>query len=299
MMPGMDGLEAVRIIRNEIDSEYAKNIPIIALTANAITGTEEVFLKNGFQAFLTKPIDIIRLNEAIKRWVRDKDLEKELRTKGELTEQAPLETNKLYDDPRISAFEENPPQGFDYKKALERFGDIDAYADSLKSYMIHTPPLLEELKASAQAEMADQYRITVHGLKSSSYAIGAEHTGKLAEELEKKAASKDLDFMVNHTAALTGSASELIAWLSKILERIQSGEEKPLKHEPDSAVLMRIMEAAEAYDQEGLDNALADLEKFNYENGAQLGGWIKEQADSSGFEAIAEKLLQEGFVKEK
>ncbi|GHV33007.1 hypothetical protein FACS18949_05830 [Clostridia bacterium] len=69
MMPGMDGVEAVRLIR-EIGTDYAKNVPIIALTANAIAGSEDMFLKNGFQAFIPKPIDVARMDEVISRWVR-------------------------------------------------------------------------------------------------------------------------------------------------------------------------------------------------------------------------------------
>jgi CheY-like chemotaxis protein len=78
MMPGMDGIETVRIIREEIGTDYAKSVPIIALTANAIAGNEEMFLGKGFQAFLSKPIDIQRMDQVIRKWVRDRELEKEL-----------------------------------------------------------------------------------------------------------------------------------------------------------------------------------------------------------------------------
>jgi CheY-like chemotaxis protein len=76
MMPGMDGVEATRIIREEIGTEYARTVPIIALTANAIVGSEDMFLQNGFQAFLSKPIDIMRMDIIINHWVRDKKMEK-------------------------------------------------------------------------------------------------------------------------------------------------------------------------------------------------------------------------------
>jgi CheY-like chemotaxis protein len=69
MMPGLDGIETVRIMREEIENAYAKNIPVIALTANAVSGTQELFLKKGFQDFLSKPIDILRLDEVIRRWI--------------------------------------------------------------------------------------------------------------------------------------------------------------------------------------------------------------------------------------
>jgi CheY-like chemotaxis protein len=77
MMPELDGIETARIIREEIGTEYAKNIPIIALTANAATGNKNEFIEKGFQAFLSKPIDIIRLDAAVNQWLRNKDLERE------------------------------------------------------------------------------------------------------------------------------------------------------------------------------------------------------------------------------
>jgi signal transduction histidine kinase/AmiR/NasT family two-component response regulator len=72
IMPEMDGIEAVRIIRNEIDSEYARTVPIIALTANAVASNEEMFIKNGFTAALSKPIDLMRLDSVLNQFVRDR-----------------------------------------------------------------------------------------------------------------------------------------------------------------------------------------------------------------------------------
>ena len=68
MMPEMDGIETAKTIRN-LGTEYARNIPIIALTANAIQGAEDMFYANGFQGFLSKPIDILRLDSVIQKWV--------------------------------------------------------------------------------------------------------------------------------------------------------------------------------------------------------------------------------------
>jgi signal transduction histidine kinase/DNA-binding NarL/FixJ family response regulator/HPt (histidine-containing phosphotransfer) domain-containing protein len=77
MMPGMDGIETVANIR-ALDSEYAKTVPIIALTANAIVGNEQMFLAHGFQAFVSKPIELRRMDMVLKQWVRNRDLENNL-----------------------------------------------------------------------------------------------------------------------------------------------------------------------------------------------------------------------------
>ena len=71
MMPELDGIETTKIIREEINSEYARTIPIVALTANALAGSEEMFLNSGFQKFLPKPIDIQKLDKVLKELLVD------------------------------------------------------------------------------------------------------------------------------------------------------------------------------------------------------------------------------------
>ncbi|MDR1786068.1 MAG: response regulator [Spirochaetaceae bacterium] len=72
MMPGMDGLEATKIIRS-MDSEYARQVPIVALTANALAENEKMFLANGFDAFVPKPIDILRLDGVLNAFIKPRD----------------------------------------------------------------------------------------------------------------------------------------------------------------------------------------------------------------------------------
>ena len=68
MMPGMDGIEATRMIR-AIDTEYTRALPVIALTADAVAGNEQRFKEKGFQAFVTKPINIMKLDAVVRRWI--------------------------------------------------------------------------------------------------------------------------------------------------------------------------------------------------------------------------------------
>jgi CheY-like chemotaxis protein len=77
MMPGMDGIEAVRIIRKwEEEQKNGKSeqsdirVPIIALTANALAGNMEMFMTEGFDAFISKPISIVQIDTVLNRWVR-------------------------------------------------------------------------------------------------------------------------------------------------------------------------------------------------------------------------------------
>ncbi|MCL2139865.1 MAG: ATP-binding protein [Treponema sp.] len=67
MMPEMDGIEAAKLIR-----KFGYKHPIIALTANAVVGQQEIFLANGFDAYISKPIDRRQLNDALNKFIRDK-----------------------------------------------------------------------------------------------------------------------------------------------------------------------------------------------------------------------------------
>jgi signal transduction histidine kinase/ActR/RegA family two-component response regulator len=69
MMPDMDGIETAGKIR-ALGTEYAKKIPIIALTANAAVGNEQMFLEHDFQAFLPKPVNIIDLDTIVRKWIQ-------------------------------------------------------------------------------------------------------------------------------------------------------------------------------------------------------------------------------------
>jgi signal transduction histidine kinase/CheY-like chemotaxis protein len=71
MMPGLDGIETVNIIREELgaSSEYARTVPIAALTANAIIGNEAMFLEQGFQAMLSKPMEIDKLEALLIKYL--------------------------------------------------------------------------------------------------------------------------------------------------------------------------------------------------------------------------------------
>ncbi|MBP1561399.1 MAG: response regulator, partial [Oscillospiraceae bacterium] len=82
MMPDMDGIETVSHIRKS-DDEYNRNIPIVALTANAVSGVKEMFLNAGFQDFVSKPIENAALQRSLKKWLPEEKIQKEQGTDNE------------------------------------------------------------------------------------------------------------------------------------------------------------------------------------------------------------------------
>ncbi|MCL2590984.1 MAG: ATP-binding protein [Betaproteobacteria bacterium] len=236
MMPEMDGIETVRVIRNEIETSYAKTIPIIAMTANAIVGNEEMFLRSGFQAFVTKPIDVMLLDSVIRHWVRDKRMEIEY---SNWQANAGTEGQKIIDlnskkgqelgvsaESREQGDKGEPSKatlipGLNLEEFLDRLGgDEELLRDILDSYAQSTPAVLEKIRTVTREELAN-YAVFVHGIKGSSRNICAEAVGKLAEELERAAKTNDFAFVEANNDAFLQAVEKQILQISDFLSKTQ------------------------------------------------------------------------------
>jgi len=292
MMPVMDGIEATRLIRN-IDSDYARNIPIIALTANAILGNEEMFLDNGFQAFVSKPIEIARLDAVIREWVRDKEQE-ELYMRSDIYQQPAA------NESAVLLFDKEIP-GVNVKKGLIRFsGDGEAYMDVLRSFSKNTPPLLDSLNEIADSDFharpsedrLPEYETIVHGIKGSSASICAIKTSELALDLENAARSGDYGYILNNHKPFIDTARALISDIGEALEKANAGKHKQQKDKPDPELLKKLKVACNNYEMNAVDDILDELETYEYEKDGDLIIWLRENADLTNFDEIVQRLSE-------
>jgi signal transduction histidine kinase/CheY-like chemotaxis protein/PAS domain-containing protein len=264
MMSGMDGIEAARIIREEVGTEYAKTVPIIALTANAIVGNEEMFLAKGFQAFLSKPLEITNLDTVIRDFVRDKDFEKSLA-------QANLNLSK----------------------GLERFnGDVESYIQVLRSFKASTMNLLEKIK-EVKRDNLTEYAINMHGIKGSSRGICAAKLGDQAEALEKAAREGNYSYITANNEAFLEASLKLLSLLDGIIRQMAPKNTKLKKDKPESETLQNLLAACNAYDMDRVDAAMADIEAYEYENDDGLAAWLRENVDKMNLAQIKERLANE------
>jgi CheY-like chemotaxis protein len=183
MMPGMDGIEAADAIRS-IDSEYARKIPIIALTANAIQGTENMFYQHGFLAFISKPIDIMELDSVIKKWVRNESVE----SSSIPNTTAPCASHNEDNNKPVRHI-----PGVDTEKGLSLYGgDLGIYLPTLRSHVSYTTDVLGKLRTVSK-ETLPEYVINVHGFKGTSASIGAENIVANIKAWLEKHDGKNLD----------------------------------------------------------------------------------------------------------
>ncbi|MDR2355669.1 MAG: response regulator [Clostridiales Family XIII bacterium] len=223
MMPEMDGIETVRIIREEIGTDYAQKVPIIALTANALAGNDDMFKAHGFQDFLSKPIDIMKMDVALNAWIKNAAREKAYREasangdESGAAEAAPAQAraageaqNGAAQKPK-KALTEQGIEGLDIADALRRFGGKESiFITILRSFVNSMPALLDRFGV-CDADGLSDYTITVHGIKGSCRNIGAKALGDEAEALETAAKAGDLDKIRAGTDALIAGVRRLIA----------------------------------------------------------------------------------------
>ncbi|MDR0435141.1 MAG: response regulator [Gracilibacteraceae bacterium] len=288
MMPGMDGLEATRLIR-AIGTEYARNVPIIALTANAVIGNEQMFLDNGFQAFISKPIDIVRLDAVMRRWVRDKTMENPAAGAGETASPGDAAGAAETVSAEAAALEALAGvAGLDPRARAERFGgDGDVYVQVLRSYAANTGPLLAQIRSVAPEGLAD-YAVTVHGIKGSSRGVGAVVVGDMAAELEQAAKAGDIDLVRRRNGEFLTAAETLLDALDAALG--DGARNKPRKEAPDGDLLALLTERCAEYDMDGIDEVMAKLDEFTYEKEADLIAWLREKIDQMEFAAVSARL---------
>ena len=285
MMPGMDGLEAVRIIRNELSGNYGRTVPIIALTANALTGNEKMFLAHGCNAFISKPIDIMQLDTALNTWVRDKQSAETLKkaeTELAKTKKEEPEAPGILDNVTVA--------GVDIVQGRQRYNGETAYLEILRSWCLHTPALLEKLK-NPSLENLPEYSIAVHGLKGSSYGIFANDIGKKAEELEAFAKAGDFSSVQAANAAFIEMVEALLADLGEVLEKAAAGKDAKKKAAaPDPALLAKLLDATKRYKSVLMEEILTNMELYDYESGGELVDWLREQVDNLEYDAICDRL---------
>ena len=203
MMPGMDGIEATRLIRT-LDTEYAKTVPIIALTANAIAGNEQMFLEYGFQDFLSKPVSITKMDAAIRKWIM-----KESQPPAAELVITPYsaEIPKAVEIPGVNA-----------NLGLSLYdGDMEMFVDILSSFAESIPSELDKLRNVSESGLS-AYAVDAHTIKGSASSIGAKDLTEKAKKLEFAAKDGDLSVVLAENEGFIKDTETLIADILTFLE---------------------------------------------------------------------------------
>ena len=259
MMPHMDGIEATRILR-----EKGYTGAIIALTANAITGNDEMFMEKGFDGFISKPIDVRRLNACLNRFIRDRH---------------PMEAGKHFAheaDTEVRA-EVDP-------KILEAFR-----RDALKA--------METLSDTMEGGDLKLYTTTVHAMKSALANINQPERSAYASELEKAGEKGDTEFIRQNT-------SRFLTMLEALVNDIGADDDEGLAEDEAedtellTVELLKVVEACGEYDDHAAYTALDALEEKQWKSETaaalkNIRNTLFLHSDFDDAKAEAEKMIEE------
>lgn len=276
MMPEMDGIETLHRIRDKV-GRYYQTVPIIALTANAAPGNREMFLEEGFDDFVEKPLEISVLERVLRRNLPEEK----------------IVYNDVHDvksqDGEMGNKEIEPEQATAPDESGIVIGDLDVekgimYCGSEKAYL----EILENCYEEGAEERAiieklfedkdwKDYTIRVHAVKSTMKSIGANVLFEKAKALEMAGRNNDIDYiMKNHNDMLDEhcrvmnelAQSPLLS--CKAQESISPENNTALEELPEledetlDKLLGEMEGAAYSLDGEGMLNVLAQMQKYRY-----------------------------------
>jgi len=296
MMPGIDGVETVKQIR---DLGYSE--PIVALTANAVFGQAEMFLQNGFDEFISKPVDLYRLDIILNKFIRGKQSQETLDKVKKQNEQNydidSLNLSKEKNEAINSILLKNKIDGIDIAKGIKKYdGDMEFYLKLLHVYSSSIRSSFDILKNFSEDNLKN-YEIKVHGIKGISRDIFAEKTSKDAAMLEKAASSKDLDYIKENNPPFLEAINVLVAKIDEMLEAsfkelegLKENKEKEIKDKIEERDLIELLDSCNKHYMDGAENAIAKIEQYHYKTDNDLVFFLREKVDMIKFEDIIEKL---------
>lgn len=267
MMPELDGVDTTKLIRAQGDA-YSLGIPIVALTANAVSGAREMFMAAGFNSFISKPIQIALLEKVLVEFL-PKQMVKYVKRNGSRSES----TADIFSEGITAAAAESDEEilipNVDVKAGLSLCGgSAEAYLAILKTFMETADDSILKIETYSQNRDYKNYTTEVHGLKSSALAIGAVSLSEMAKKLEEAGREEDYKQIQQDTPILIARFSEIAENIKPFVESERSDDEnKPLiDGETLRAKLNNVLEAIDDLDSHGAAKILDELMTYGYDN---------------------------------
>ena len=177
MMPSLDGIQTLKLAKDMPDNK-SEGVPIIVLTANAISGAREMFLKEGFTDYLSKPIDVKAMEQTLMEYLpADKIQSPPTKVNEELNQESKNETENETEQADYKYL--NVSLGLQYSAGME-----EMYRNILKMFCEMKDEKKAKILEAFENEDWQNYTTFVHALKSTSLSIGGEQISEVAKQLE-------------------------------------------------------------------------------------------------------------------
>ena len=282
MMPEVDGVEATRLIRR-FHPDY-DDVPIIALTANAVEGARNLFLREGMNDFVAKPIEVRIITQKVKQYL---PVEKILKT-----------YNKADEERRNDAGLEIPViEGIDTENAVRMLGGVKLFDSVIKEYYRTIEKKHNKINDLFDNEDWKNYTIEVHALKSSSRQIGCNDLADAAMALEKAGNDNDISYIKEHNKDAMDKLIALKEALKDYCEEetvaVSDKDKKNIDSDKKNEAFAKLREALENLDMDMMEEIMDDLHNYRLEGAqADMFNDLKEAVADIDFDRC-ESILDE------
>ncbi len=323
MMPGMDGVETMKRLRT-LERERERPFNIVALTANAVSSARDMFLSEGFDGFVPKPIEIAELERVIKKLLprsaityrtggemkeQEKQQKKEKKAKRPEKQRKAEETCKTAGKKSTRGYEQQKLT--EYFKKLDKEGirttaglnycrnDAQFYQMLLLQFSSDADRKRKELQKLFEEKDWHNYMINVHALKSTAKMIGADELSELARKLERAAEKETVSELMTGHGKMMSLYIQIASALQEILgtDKKRIMEEMPKKEiakEKLERLLDELSDSFSTYEAEKAEEVLTELNRFQYQKRSLAEEFSEIGSLVSEFDlGAAEQKLQE------
>ena len=256
MMPEMDGIETLHRIRESKDGEAEKTV-YVALTANAVSGAREMYLSEGFEDYLSKPVDGNELEEMVMKYLPEDKIEK---TDSEDNDGPADDTLKMADEDPLAGLDMIPE--INRKSGIANCGSKDGYVSVLETFHRSAEEKAEEIEKYLEAGDIKNLTVKVHALKSSARIIGASQLSEKAAALEEAGKAEDLETIRRDIPVLLSEFRELNGKLSFLDKNVGTGKE--ITPAMIKEAFSTVCEIAESMDFGMMEDLIRDLREYSF-----------------------------------
>ncbi len=307
MMPEMDGVETLKHLRQN-HADAGKLLTVIAFTANAVSGAREMFLQEGFDEFISKPIEDLELKRVLRKvlpkssivFVDEKDVTRKRAEEKKAGDKGSKEEPLMEKDPEEDGMALLENTGVNTRSGMQYCrGDKDFYVELLVKFARDEEQKSLEMNDLFRKEDLENYRIRVHSLKSSAKMVGADALSEMAKKAEEAAKTADADYIKEHHEEIITRYHELSQHILQIFNICENDMGQTAQGDgpeiSDSELVQRLVQLKDSlatFEADKADSLIAEMSGLicrNISVGGLLQG-IKQDVDDFEFGSASAKV---------
>lgn len=315
MMPEMDGVETLKRLRR-IYTGPGKVLTVIAFTANAVSGAREMFLREGFDEFVSKPIETLELerilrkvlpkssiqfvDENYRKNVKAENTQMQATAKDQMIDRQSQEKTSDKDDMiRLEKIGIHTRSGIEYCR-----GDKEFYVELLTKFARDAKRKETEINHFFEEEDFENYGILVHALKSTAKMVGADSLSENAKQAEAAAKNHDADYIREHHGELISEYHEVVKGILEVFDlgedvstKAAQGDGTELSKDEFMQRLSELKEVLDTFEADKAESLISELGRGTYqgESISELLCDVQQDVDDFEFGAASEKV--EAFIR--